>query len=102
MDRAELDAIVDRLIAAAGDAEAIAAQVRPYRVSRTLSRYRKAGSTIGRTMRLIEERNGLARRHFQSQRLCGTCGATFLAIRQDARYCSTRCRVRAHRSRQTA
>jgi hypothetical protein len=28
---------------------------------------------------------------------CKTCGAQFQATRSDARYCSTRCRVRAHR-----
>jgi len=30
---------------------------------------------------------------------CGHCGERFQAKRQDARYCSTRCRVAAHRAR---
>lgn len=32
--------------------------------------------------------------------ICNGCGKTFTAARSDARYCSARCRVAAHRDRQ--
>ena len=37
-----------------------------------------------------------AKRH--KQRFCQACGLAFATIRADARYCSARCRQRAHRS----
>jgi hypothetical protein len=37
-----------------------------------------------------------AKRH--KQRFCQACGLGFVATRADARYCSARCRQRAHRS----
>lgn len=33
------------------------------------------------------------------ERSCNVCGAGFTAARSDARYCSPRCRVQAHRAR---
>jgi hypothetical protein len=40
-----------------------------------------------------------ARRVGRSKHLCERCGAAFTPRRADARYCSTRCRVAAHRAR---
>lgn len=35
----------------------------------------------------------------ERQQTCGRCGSPFTSRRIDARYCSTRCRVAAHRDR---
>ena len=50
-----------------------------------------------------EERRQLARRRYKQLRvaipqpLCKQCGEKFKAVRKDAKYCSSRCRVAAHR-----
>ena len=104
MDRRELDAIMVRLIAAAGDADAIAATVPPSQVGPMLRRLRSAGMTLGGTMRAIEARQNLSAGQGLGgySLFCGVCYEPFRARRSGARYCSTRCRVAAHRARVTA
>ena len=53
----------------------------------------RAAALIDELMRLVkyEPRS--------SPRQCEQCGKTFTPTRSDARYCSTKCRVAAHRSR---
>jgi hypothetical protein len=102
MDRRELDTIAEKLIAAAGDADTIAATVPPSQVAPTLRRLGRAAETFGRTMRALEARNGLDIGYRQGYGfLCEMCSEPFRAQRPDARYCSTRCRVAAHRRRVT-
>ncbi len=104
MDRRELDAICNRLIECVNDADAIAAAVPPSQVYPTLRRLGRASITLGRTMRAIERENGRdAGSHLRSRFVtCSVCLDDFGATRSDARYCSARCRVAAHRRRVTA
>jgi predicted nucleic acid-binding Zn ribbon protein len=102
MDRRELDAIAARLIESVGDAGAIAATVPPSQVGPTLRRLRRAGNTLGMTMRALERLNGVNAWPTEHTTVCELCLAAFAAERSDARYCSTRCRVAAHRRRVTA
>ena len=45
-----------------------------------------------------ERRRAKRRRPPPNQRACAQCGETFSPARSDARFCSTRCRVAAHRA----
>jgi hypothetical protein len=101
MDRRELDAIAEQLIAAAADAGAIAATVPPSQVGPTLRRLHRALYTLGGTMRAIERLHGLSDSRTWHSTVCEVCHVAFSAERSDARYCSTRCRVAAHRRRVT-
>jgi DNA-directed RNA polymerase subunit RPC12/RpoP len=102
MDRRELDAIAAQLIAAAGDADAIAATVPPSQVGRTIRRLHRASYTLGGAMHALERLHGLSDRRTLHSTVCEVCLVAFAAERSDARYCSTRCRVAAHRRRVTA
>jgi hypothetical protein len=44
-------------------------------------------------------KNAERRRLSPESRTCAQCGETFAPKRSDARFCSTRCRVAAHRAR---
>ena len=99
MDRRELDAIAAQLITAAGDADAIAATVPPSQVGRTIRRLHRASYTLGGAMHALERLHGLSDRRTLHSTVCEVCLVAFAAERSDARYCSTRCRVAAHRRR---
>jgi hypothetical protein len=46
-----------------------------------------------------QKHRNLMRRHEPHELECQVCGESFTAKRSDARYCSARCRMRAHRQR---